>query len=152
MGYKSIDTRDLQETLNELETSRDDFIAEKQEEFEAQQEAAEAEAAEAQEEFEADEMPDYAAMWAAENPDEAAELEALTDLADEIGDEFRHGVQLIRESDFTEFAQEFADEIGAVDRDASWPYTCIDWDKAAEELQQDYSSCEYDGTDYLYRA
>jgi len=37
-----------------------------------------------------------------------------------------------------EFAQEFAEELGCMDKKASWPYTCIDWEWAARELMHDY--------------
>ena len=33
-----------------------------------------------------------------------------------------------------------------------WPYSCIDWEQAAEELQQDYMSVEFDGVTYWMRA
>lgn len=42
-----------------------------------------------------------------------------------------------------DFAQEMAESIGAVNRDVSWPYTCIDWEQAARELMYDY--CEENG-------
>lgn len=32
-----------------------------------------------------------------------------------------------------------------------WPFTCIDWDKAAQELQMDYTSVEFDGITYWVR-
>lgn len=38
-----------------------------------------------------------------------------------------------------EFAMEMADQIGAIDSEAQWPYSCIDWDQAARELMMDYS-------------
>lgn len=38
-----------------------------------------------------------------------------------------------------EFAQDMADNIGAIDKNASWPNTCIDWEKAASELMWDYT-------------
>ena len=37
-----------------------------------------------------------------------------------------------------EFAQELAEELGAIDHDATWPMNCIDWKKAARELMYDY--------------
>jgi antirestriction protein len=37
-----------------------------------------------------------------------------------------------------EFAMDMADNLGAIDRDLSWPHTCIDWEWAADELMQDY--------------
>lgn len=37
------------------------------------------------------------------------------------------------------FAEEIAEETGAIDRNASWPLNCIDWEYAAKELMYDYS-------------
>ncbi len=34
---------------------------------------------------------------------------------------------------------------------AQWPYTCIDWDEAARQLQMDYASVDYDGVTYWIR-
>lgn len=42
-----------------------------------------------------------------------------------------------------DFAQDMADQIGAVPDDLTWPVSCIDWEKAARELMYDY--CEEDG-------
>lgn len=41
------------------------------------------------------------------------------------------------------FAQEYAENIGAIEKELPWPHTCIDWDEAAEELMQDF--VEQDG-------
>lgn len=48
-------------------------------------------------------------------------------------------------------AQELADDIGAIDRNATWPCNCIDWDEAAEQLQQDYTEVDFDGVTYWVR-
>ncbi len=37
-----------------------------------------------------------------------------------------------------DFAYHMAEETGAIDNSASWPYTCIDWEQAAKELMYDY--------------
>lgn len=37
-----------------------------------------------------------------------------------------------------DFAQEMAEEVGAIARKVEWPYTCIDWEQAARELMYDY--------------
>ena len=37
-----------------------------------------------------------------------------------------------------EFAEEIAEQIGAVNHGASWPNNCIDWERAARELMYDY--------------
>ena len=60
-------------------------------------------------------------------------------------------VTLIRDSYFQDYAQELADEIGAIDNKIGWPNTCIDWEKAARELQWDYSSVEVNGVTYWTR-
>jgi len=38
-----------------------------------------------------------------------------------------------------DFAQETAESLGAIDKDAKWPMNCIDWEYAAKELMYDYS-------------
>ncbi len=38
-----------------------------------------------------------------------------------------------------EFAQDMAENIGALAKEPQWPYTCIDWEFAARELMYDYS-------------
>jgi len=42
--------------------------------------------------------------------------------------------------DDKDFARETADQLGAVDKTASWPMNCIDWEFAARELMYDYCS------------
>jgi hypothetical protein len=89
-------------------------------------------------------------------PDELETFRALLeDLRGNGGDEQWNGdwypVTLIRDSYFKDYAQELAEDIGAINSDASWPNNCIDWDKAARELQMDYSSVEFDGVTYHYR-
>lgn len=37
-----------------------------------------------------------------------------------------------------EFAQNMAEEIGAIDTNAKWPNNCIDWEYASKELMYDY--------------
>lgn len=38
-----------------------------------------------------------------------------------------------------DFAQDMAEQIGAIDKNAKWPHNCIDWEFAAKELMYDYS-------------
>ncbi len=89
----------------------------------------------------------------------AEEIDTLRSLLGELkgngGDEQWQGdwypVTLIRDSYFKEYAQQLADDIGAIDASAGWPMSCIDWDQAARELQQDYSSVEFGDVTYWYR-
>lgn len=81
--------------------------------------------------------------------------ELLEDLAGCGGDHEWEGqwypVTLIRDSHFRDYAEELADDIGAINKNSTWPNNCIDWDRAASELQMDYSTVEYDGVTYWYR-
>lgn len=81
------------------------------------------------------------------------ELEALLKLQDEASHtpDWHYGEMLIRDSYFKEYAQELAEEIGAVNPDAHWPNGCIDWDQAARELQADYFDVDFDGVTYWVR-
>jgi hypothetical protein len=84
--------------------------------------------------------------------DEESELAELETLENEIS-EFRHGETLIPEDCFEDYARELAEDLhGKAVREATWPFTCIDWSEAADELQQDYSAVEYQGQTYLARA
>lgn len=82
-----------------------------------------------------------------------APLLALADEGETLAD-WEDGVQLIRDDYFVTFAQEFANDIGAIDEDATagqWPLYCIDWERAARELQMDYTPVEFDGVTYWAR-
>ena len=93
------------------------------------------------------------------NEEDTAERDALKELLDDLrsnggetpwrGDWYP--VTLIRDDLFMEYAKELAEDIGAIVCATLWPCTCIDWEKAVQELQADYSSVEYDGDTYWYR-
>lgn len=89
-----------------------------------------------------------------DNSEEAEELSVLKALAEEGegSPDWSHGETLIRDSYFEEYAEQLADDIGAIDRTANWPLNCIDWGKAADQLKADYSSVDFDGTTYWIRS
>jgi hypothetical protein len=74
-------------------------------------------------------------------------LAALEEAESDIG----HCETLIRDSYFKEYAQDFAEDIGAIQHTLSWPHDCIDWDQAADELQSDYTSVDIGGVTYWAR-
>ena len=82
---------------------------------------------------------------------ELAALQALADEASGYAADWRYGETLIRDSYFKDYAMELAEDIGAINRDATWPNTCIDWDQAARELKMDYSAVGFDGVTYWIR-
>jgi hypothetical protein len=86
--------------------------------------------------------------------DELDELKALRDLQNECEgySDWRHGETLIRDSYFEDYARELAEDGGMLKDNESWPYTCIDWEKAARELRYDYSAVDFDGVTYWIRS
>ena len=106
---------------------------------------------------EADNLSDFRKSEAralALTDDESEELDALRKLANEAegSPDWQHGETLIRDSYFQEYAQELAEDCGMIPKDNAWPCTCIDWERAARELQMDYFSVEFDGIDYWIRS
>ena len=82
-------------------------------------------------------------------------FDLLGDCIGQGGDEQWRGdwypVTLIRDTYFRTYAEELADDIGAVAKDAGWPSSFIDWEAAADALKQDYSIVTYGGVDYWTR-
>ena len=120
-----LDSRDVQTRIEELESEIED--AEDHEESGA--------------EFDADDVE--------ENKKELATLEAFKDEAVNATSEWDFGATLISAGYFETYARQFAEEIGSHDTSASWPMNCIDWAQAAAQLQQDYSSVDFDGQEFF---
>lgn len=95
---------------------------------------------------------DYA--WDREDDEKLADLEQLQ--SELSGDLRYHGDNLeptmIREDTFEEYAQELAEDVGAIGADLQWPLMHIDWEAAADALKIDYTSVEYDGHTWLIRS
>jgi len=81
------------------------------------------------------------------------ELKTLRELAEQASSsaDWAYGETLIRDSYFEDYARDFAESIGAVSDQDSWPATCIDWERAARELQADYFDVEFGGVTYWLR-
>lgn len=132
-----IDSRDVIERIEALEAEREDLKSEADDYTNVKR-------AEAQEKL---------AEW--DESDEGQELKALKELAKEAEDysrDWRHGETLIRDSYFKEYAQDLADDIGAVNKESSWPNNFIDWDAASDALKQDYARVDFDGVAYWIRS
>lgn len=90
--------------------------------------------------------------------EENAELEALENLLSDLcgygGDEQWEGdwypVTLIARSYFVDYCEELVKDIGDLPRNIP-SYLAIDWQATADNLEQDYSSVDFDGDEYLYR-
>ena len=153
---KTLDTRDLYKRKCELEELKeavetaqeelDQHLSQKPDEIEDSLEDYETWEGE-KEEFEStlDQAKD---LFGTEEQEELSELE---ELESEVSD-FMHGAQMIPVDDFEAYAEELAEELGMIDRSASWPFNCINWDMAANQLAQDYSVVTYQGQDYYVRS
>lgn len=87
-----------------------------------------------------------------EETTELATLQALATEGESATDDWPHGATLIRESYFATYAEELAEETSDTGHlSDQWPYTHIDWEGAARELQMDYTSITFDGIDYWVR-
>lgn len=85
---------------------------------------------------------------------ELEEWEALTKLAEQgeqYAPDWQYGETLIRDSYFREYAEELAEDIGAINAETTWPNNCIDWERAARELRVDYTAIDFDGVTYWIR-
>lgn len=76
------------------------------------------------------------------------ELIALQDEAEPLAPDWENGQSLIRDSYFTQYTEEYAEEAGLIDPGVSWPLNYIDWEAAAQALQQDFSLVSFGGVSY----
>ena len=85
--------------------------------------------------------------------DEREELLSLKTLAEEAENccSWEDGATLISENYFTRYAEQYAEDIGAVGTENQWPLQHIDWEAAASDLQSDYSSVDFDGITFWVR-
>jgi hypothetical protein len=123
-----IDSRDVIARIAELESERDDYTHD-------------------------DDGNLTNADWAADNPDEAAELTALTALAEEAEQyaaDWKYGEALVRDSYFTEYAMDLLEDSGDLPKDLPH-YVVIDREATARNIQMDYTAIEYDGVTYWIR-
>lgn len=145
-----IDSRDIISRFEELQEEHLDLAHEVQD---AQQSVEIA--TDADEEAEAGDRLESAEReledWEADNLEELESLRELNRQGEDYAADWQHGVTLIRDSYFEEYAEELAHDIGAIDRNAAWPMSCIDWEQAARELKMDYTSVDFDGVTYWVR-
>lgn len=131
-----IDSRDVIARIKELEESMADAQEEKDGDLETMEDGTEI----------------YTSVDFGE--DEHNELKQLQTLADEASGyaaDWQYGETLIRDSYFEEYAQELAEDCGMIQKGAQWPNNCIDWEEAAKQLQQDYTSVEFGDVTYWIR-
>jgi chromosome segregation ATPase len=89
------------------------------------------------------EVEQTAKEWEAENGQYLTKLQVV---ADEVGDEV-----MVKESHWVDYVEELVKDIGDMPRNIPH-YIVIDWDATADNIQQDYSSVEFEGVTYYYRS
>jgi len=152
LGDNIIDSRDVIKRIEELESDLADL---KQAVDDAKENV---ESWKGYEEF-ADELEDAKteikeAEAALEEWDDKDEYEALKQLENEFSGygDWDHGETLILDSHFEDYARELAEETCDMKNSNQWPFSCIDWEEAANELKGDYVSADADGYTYWMRA
>lgn len=154
-GENIIDSRDVEERIDELEsevTGWEDTKTELEEALEDAKAAPDEEGRDRVGIEEAETALQAHIDTESDLADLRAELKTLTDFQDNAGSrEWTSGLTFISESYFEDYARELAEDIGAINKDQSWPNNCIDRDQAANELKQGYSSLEFEGETYYYR-
>lgn len=141
-----IDLDDVCERIEELESERTD-LTDNVVSADAELDAAEPGSTDADACAEtASDAREALALWADDN---GKELKDLTDFMSEAG-----GLDgpMIRESYFQTYAMELADDLhGKALKTPDWPFSCIDWEQAANELQHDYTGADFNGVTYYGR-
>lgn len=138
IGDQILDSRNIQERIDELDEElqniKDDLYA-----------ALGDDSNECIEEFSADITKFF-------NSDEGKELKQLLEMKEEVDScEWDYGLTLIHANYWADYVEELAKDIGAVESDVKWPYNHIDWEAAADELEQDYSTVDIGDHMYYYR-
>jgi hypothetical protein len=95
--------------------------------------------------------PDPVDNLTEEDKEELRILDALQDDCEGYASDWRHGATLIRDSYFTQYAKNLAEDLGYIKRYVEWPLNHINWEAAAEELKVDYTEVDYDGVSYWVR-
>ena len=81
--------------------------------------------------------------------EELKELEGFAKYASEV-DDWEHEAYFIRDSNFTDYTRELAEDCYEIP--SEWPFRCIDWKQASEELKCDYSAYDFGGVTYWIAA
>ena len=134
-GDDTIDSRELAELLTEMATDRADLV-------------------DAVDDADSPEVEATAKRELVEWDDEHGEaykaLEEFCNEAEKYCDDWHHGVQLILEEHWTEYAEQLTHDLGALSRDMP-TWVVIDWEATGENLKADYTAIEWGAYTYWVR-
>lgn len=134
-GDDTIDSRELAELLAEMASDRNDL---EDAVNDAEDDEAKAEAEQA------------LAEWDDEHGEQYEALKDFCDSAEQYCADWVHGVQLIEDSHWTEYAEQLTEDLGAIPRGLP-EWVVVDWEATAENLKADYTAVEWGGYTYWVR-
>jgi hypothetical protein len=126
----TIDSRDIQERIDELQSEFDSHVDE-YEESDGEEDAGE-----------------DLLNWLEENGDEFVTLLEIKEEVEQYTSDWDSGAFIIADNHFEDYAQELAEDTGAIDRNAKWPLQFVDWGMASDALKEDYTEIIIDGVSY----
>ena len=142
-----IDTRDIQDRIDEL---NDDIDTLENEISDLSEEIDELNEEDADDKNEIDLKLDDIEDKQGQIEDLQEELSMLLDVKSEVP-EFSHGETLIHEDYWMEYVQELCEECDYITKD--FPYWIeIDWEATAKNVAMDYSTIELDGNTFYFRS
>ena len=137
-----LDTRDLQEQIDNLESEIEDLNEELED--------LDKDLASCNYEHELRTTQDEIEKGKEQLQDLRDELQPLLDLKAEDIPEWDDGATLISESGWVEYVEDLVRDCGYISKDLpSWIE--IDWKATADNVAEDYAIVEYDGDTYYYR-
>jgi len=151
LNFESVvDSRNIEERIEELESDRQDLLDILEEEETALDDIEPDE--DNTDEFEAVKQARQALEEFDKYDNDGGDLKKLVALRDDVGSsEWIDGIDLINEDYWVEYVEEMLKDIGDLPSDI--PYCiAIDWEQTAENIRVDYSSVEYDGDTFYFRA
>lgn len=147
-GDDTIDSRELAELLAEMASDRVDLEDALEEAIETVTDALEGAT---QENYDAIEDAKRAlAEWDEEYGEQYEALKEFCDSAEQYCADWVHGVQLILDEHWTEYAEQLTDDLGALPSGIP-EWVVIDWEQTAENLKADYTAVEWGAYTYWVR-
>jgi hypothetical protein len=134
-GDDTIDSRELAELLTEMAEDRAALVdavddADTEDDKEAAQENLDA--------------------WDEEHDEAYKALEEFCNSAEQYCEDWHHGVQLIEDGHWPQYAEQLTHDIGAIPSNVP-DWVAIDWEQTAENLKADYTPVEWNGYTYWVR-
>jgi hypothetical protein len=83
--------------------------------------------------------------------DEFITIKSFAEQCSDYSSDYSYGESVIRRSYFVDYCQDMVEDCGDIPKDIP-NYICVDWQCTARNIEQDYSSVDFDGVEYLIRS